>query len=193
MKLLTLNTHSLIEENYKQKLSDFVLAIIRELPDVIALQEVNQRQDAPTVSQENLHGYTPCEAAQIRHGNHVLRVVEELRLANVNYHWTWLPIKRGYAKYDEGVAIMSRTPIEATDTLKISRTDHYNNWKTRRLLGVRLGHVWFYCVHLGWWDDPDEPLHSNGRKSMPTWQIAEVFFSWETLTAPQKRAMKGTI
>lgn len=42
MKLLTLNTHSLVEEYYYEKLQTFVQAVSEEQPDVIALQEVNQ-------------------------------------------------------------------------------------------------------------------------------------------------------
>jgi len=41
MKLLTLNTHSIIEENYEQKFKIFVDEIYKERPDIIALQEVN--------------------------------------------------------------------------------------------------------------------------------------------------------
>ena len=42
MKILTLNTHSLQEENYEQKLNWFVEGILKERPDIIAMQEVNQ-------------------------------------------------------------------------------------------------------------------------------------------------------
>ena len=42
MKLLTLNTHSLQEEDYEQKLEWFIEGILQEKPDIIALQEVNQ-------------------------------------------------------------------------------------------------------------------------------------------------------
>ena len=45
MKLLTLNTHSLVEENYSEKLSIFVKAVAEIKPDIIALQEVNQPKD----------------------------------------------------------------------------------------------------------------------------------------------------
>ena len=47
MKLLTLNTHSLIEENYEQKFKIFVEEIYKEHPDIIALQEINQSADYP--------------------------------------------------------------------------------------------------------------------------------------------------
>ena len=40
MKLLTLNTHSLREENQEQKLEWFLEAVMAEKPDIIALQEV---------------------------------------------------------------------------------------------------------------------------------------------------------
>ena len=43
MKLLTLNTHSLIEPEYEAKREIFVEFIAKEQPDVFALQEVNQK------------------------------------------------------------------------------------------------------------------------------------------------------
>ena len=46
MKLLTLNTHSLREENQEQKLEWFLEAVMAEKPDIIALQEVNQTVSA---------------------------------------------------------------------------------------------------------------------------------------------------
>ncbi|MBE6558132.1 MAG: exodeoxyribonuclease III [Ruminococcaceae bacterium] len=162
MKLLTLNTHSLVEENYAHKLKEFIAAVAHELPDVIALQEINQRQDGATVSPSRLNGYIPCDpSVVIREGNYAFRVIEGLRAASVRYHWTWLPIKRGYGHYDEGVAVMSRAPIAKTDIFGISQTQDYNNWKTRRILGARIGDIWFYCAHLGWWDDPDEPFKAQ--------------------------------
>ena len=42
MKLLTLNTHSLIEPDYEAKREIFVNFIAAEQPEVFVLQEVNQ-------------------------------------------------------------------------------------------------------------------------------------------------------
>ena len=42
MKLMTLNTHSLAEPEYERKLAVFAQVAARNMPDVIALQEVNQ-------------------------------------------------------------------------------------------------------------------------------------------------------
>ena len=46
MKLLTLNTHSLIEPAYEAKRDAFVEFIRKEQPDVFALQEVCKSQPA---------------------------------------------------------------------------------------------------------------------------------------------------
>ena len=61
LKLLTLNTHSLIEENYQQKLLDFVSVVCKIKPDIIALQEVNQSVDEEKADIEISDGYYPCE------------------------------------------------------------------------------------------------------------------------------------
>ena len=59
MKLLTLNTHSLIEPAYEAKRDAFVEFIRKEQPDVFALQEVNQTAAAPLLADVPA-GYYPC-------------------------------------------------------------------------------------------------------------------------------------
>lgn len=170
MKILTLNTHSLVENDYEQKLSDFVLAVFREKPQIIALQEVNQTCCEAQVSEEELTGYCPCdENAVIRRDNHVFNAVKILRENGVKYYWTWLPMKKGYDRYDEGIALMSLSPIEETKVALVSGVDDYNNWKTRKILGIRTENYpdeWFYSVHYGWWDDKEEPFLKQWEKTM---------------------------
>ena len=62
MKLITLNTHSLEEADYPEKLRMFVEEVLREMPDVIALQEVNQNRTAAPVEAERLEesGFVGC-------------------------------------------------------------------------------------------------------------------------------------
>ncbi len=169
MKLLTLNTHSLIEENYEQKLRAFTEAIATEQPDMIALQEVNQSVDAAPVK-EPPAGYTPAnEDVVLRADNHVLRVAEILGNAGIFYSWTWLPLKCGYCKYDEGIAWMSRSEIADVSTPLVSTINDYYNWKTRRLLGIRTkerAEEWYYSVHYGWWDDPEEPFLNQWQRTL---------------------------
>lgn len=56
MKLITLNTHSLAEPDYENKLKLFAQEVLRQKPDVIALQEVNQSVDREPVEAGRLEG-----------------------------------------------------------------------------------------------------------------------------------------
>ena len=59
-----------------------------------------------------------------------------------------LPAKIGYDRYDEGMAVFSRAPITQTENLLLSRSNDYSYWKTRRVLGICAGDVWYYAVHM---------------------------------------------
>lgn len=169
MKLLTLNTHSLVEENYEQKLRDFAEAVSKERPDIIALQEVNQTASEDAVPECDLNGYFPADKnAVIRRDNHVYRLVRILAEKGIYYSWTWLPLKLGYDKYDEGIALMSMSPIADVKAPLVSGINDYYNWKTRKLLGVCTKDApdeWFYSVHFGWWNDPDEPFQNQWART----------------------------
>ena len=163
MKILTLNTHSLQEADYRLKLNCFVDTVVRERPDVIALQEINQTMSAPEISCEKLEGMVPVPGNDIpvRWDNHAAEVARCLRKAGIACSWTWLPIKVGYGKYDEGVALFSLSgTIVQVDSFRISSCGQYHNWKTRKVLGVRIEgrDDWFYTVHMGWWSDEEEPF-----------------------------------
>ena len=152
MKLWTINTHSLLENDYEQKLTDFVDAVIQEKPDIIAMQEVNQPHTSDNVT--------------INEDNHVYRAAKLLVEHGIQYYWKWLPVKIGYGKYDEGLAIMSLSPITDTDEFLISNSDDYSNWKTRKILGIKTlnNDDWFYTVHMGWWNDGEEPFEKHWQR-----------------------------
>lgn len=168
IKLLTLNTHSLVEENYDQKLLDFTNAVLREMPDIIALQEVNQTCTEDSVLEGKLTGFCPCSKDNIiRKDNHAYHVAKLLEEAGIKYYWTWLGMKKGYNKYDEGIAILSRSKIVDTDVVLISGINDYNNWKTRKIIGICTENnpdTWFYSVHMGWWDDEEEPFDEQWKR-----------------------------
>lgn len=166
MKILTINTHSLIEAQYQQKLEQFVSGIVREKPDIIAMQEVNQSADEAAVEPGQLVGLVPCPENTIlfRRDNHAVQVARRLREEGLSYYWTWFPVKLGYGKYDEGMAIFSRYPITDTHVCCISGCNDYKNWKTRKVLGIRTQdplNSWFYTVHMGWWNDQEEPFEAQ--------------------------------
>ena len=168
MKLLTLNTHSLQEEQYQKKLEEFVVGILQEKPDIIALQEVNQSMDGPLAGEELRIGQFPLSCGRpIRKDNHAAQVAYALRQAGIDCSWAWLPIKLGYGKYEEGVAILSlgRT-ISHVDVCFISKTRDHHNWCTRAVLGVQTeGKTdWFYTVHMGWWEDEEEPFSDQWER-----------------------------
>mgnify|MGYP000008305314 CR=1 FL=1 len=97
MKLLTLNTHSLIEPEYEAKREIFVEFIAKEQPDVFALQEVNQTAAAPELEAVPA-GYYPCPGNMVllKADNHAAAVARMLEERGVHYHWSWLPAKIGY-------------------------------------------------------------------------------------------------
>ncbi len=158
-----------MEEEYPRKLAAFVRAVLQEQPDIMALQEVNQTVCGTAVSPAMPEGYFPCtDSAVIRQDHHVYRAARMLREEGCPYFWTWLPLKLGYAQYDEGIAVMSRSPILETEIVPVSRMDDYRNWKTRKLLGIRTEAYpedWFYSVHYGWWDDAEEPFPEQWQRT----------------------------
>ena len=160
MKILTLNTHSIIEKNYEEKLVKFVEMIKEELPDVFALQEVNQSMAMPETGDASAVGYIACIDCEvtIRTDNHAYRVAEMLLASGMKYQWTWVPAKVGYGIYDEGIAVFSKSTIEDICQFHISKSQDYNNWKTRKMLGIYTNDMWFYSVHMGWWKDEEEPF-----------------------------------
>ena len=167
MKILTLNTHSLQEENYEKKLEGFIERILIEQPDVIALQEVNQTIAAPKAPPHMHRGLiSVSHGVPLRLDNHAAVIAKRLHLAGIPCSWAWLPIKIGYGKYDEGLAILCPNhTIHHAEAFRISRTDDYANWKTRRILGVQLDGMddWFYSVHMGWWNDETEPFRHQWK------------------------------
>ncbi len=156
MKIITLNTHSLIEPGYEEKLQQFASVILTEQPDLLALQEVNQTALKEEADIALLKGYVPCQKAiSVKADNHAARLASLLLKGDLSYSWTWLPIKMGYSRYDEGLAIFSRRPVEETYEGLISKDCAYTNWKTRKILGICTGGAWFYTIHMGWWEDHD--------------------------------------
>lgn len=157
MKILTLNSHSLLDQDYGQKLEWFVAGILKEMPDIVALQEVNQTFHAALVEPEALNGQYPVPGCMnIRSDNHAAQVARMLWQNGIPCYWTWIPIKLGYGRFDEGVAILSLgRKIRCVDAFPITKDNNYQNWRTRAVLGVQVEGLedWFYTVHMGWWDD----------------------------------------
>ena len=74
MKILTLNTHSLVEPDYENKLKLFAEMIIKEQPEVFALQEVNQLMEAAEVQPGENYVEAYRFKGKIREDNHAYRL-----------------------------------------------------------------------------------------------------------------------
>ena len=101
---MTLNTHSLSESDEKNKLQTIANFILNHDVDVICLQEVNQSMTAKSVSTDS--SYVGRDI--IKEDNYALGLS---RLLGDQYNWNYIPVKVGYDKFDEGVAIFSKYPI----------------------------------------------------------------------------------
>lgn len=154
MKFLTLNTHSWMEENPQQKFEDLAKDILDKQYDIICFQEINQNIQSPLAPVNDL--YHPTPSAEPIHQDHYVRcLVEKLEEAGLTYHWTWAYNHIGYDRYHEGVAILSRSPIHASELL-VSDVDDPADYHTRRI-AIAETHVdgkeiIVASVHLSWWD-----------------------------------------
>ncbi len=172
MKCFTLNSHSLAEPAYEEKLEQFIEGIAAEEPDIMALQESSQSICAEEISEHELtaSGFFPCplvsvgekavaETVKIRRDNHAFQIAVSLRSRGLPYYWTWTGAKIGYGKYDEGMAMFSRYPVLSASQFYLTASHDYQNWKTRKALSLSIRTekevASFACVHMGWWKEED--------------------------------------
>ena len=66
MKILTLNTHSLAEENATEKMELFAGILEKEQPEVMAFQEVNQTMTEERKADSSVCGYQPVQGYENR-------------------------------------------------------------------------------------------------------------------------------
>lgn len=164
MKCLTLNTHSWHETNQLEKISQLADYINQQQFDIIALQEVNQSMSEPQLDISALiesRYYATDSNITIRQNNFAYVLLQQL---SADYYWTWVPTHQTRHTYDEGLAILSRTPIVQASYDFVSQLQDYNNYRTRRLLIVQTEvngqSVWIADGHYGWWHDEE---HFRGQ------------------------------
>ncbi|MBP1043021.1 endonuclease/exonuclease/phosphatase family protein [Vagococcus sp. BWB3-3] len=160
MKLLTLNTHSWLEDQQLTKIDTLAEQIACERYDIIALQEVNQLHQADG----SLISWQP--------DNYLNLLVTALEKKGLTYHWRWVATHLAYDKFDEGLALLSLHPIEEVAELLLSPPElAYDNYQRRKALGIKVTiqqqSYWFYSVHCSWW----QPKQSIGFR-----------YEWASLT-----------
>lgn len=170
MKLLTLNTHSWLEDEPYDKLDILVETILLNRFDVIAFQEVNQSIDESILDLSDFFTYQAADPSiQIKKDNFAFLVQQKLEQAGLRYSWTWLPSHIGYGIYDEGLAFLSLYPIQQIETFHASKSVAYDNHKTRAVVGIQVKDSWYFNLHLGWWNDKEDTFKDQ-------WVICSTFF-----------------
>lgn len=166
MKLLTLNTHSIIDDGYEKKIDILTKAILKHTPDVIALQEVMQSAKAKKANSDS--NLKTVGEIPLKESNFALGVLNELKSHKLDYSGVFLGIKKAYDRYDEGLAILSSKEINTVEAVQLTPFCDYNNWKTRFALGACIGDCWFYSLHFNWENDIDSPFEGEWSELVST-------------------------
>ena len=153
MKILTLNTHSWLEENPLKKLEQIADFIMTEKVEMIALQEVNQKMSAEIAELDSYYCKLTSET-QVKNDNYALLLVNYLKEHGVNFYWSWACSHIGYDIYDEGSAILSKYPFSAEEIL-VSKTNDVTDYHTRKILLAHLEKqdVTVASCHFSWWSE----------------------------------------
>ncbi|WP_145409824.1 endonuclease/exonuclease/phosphatase family protein [Paenibacillus xylanexedens] len=160
MKILTLNAHAWAEENQLNKISQLADFINTHQFDIISMQEVNQPIQEEALTAAELEHYFRIDSdTVVKKDNYAYVLLTQL---SETYYWTWIPTHVGFRTYDEGLAILSRTPITQAFGEYVSHMQDYNNYRTRKIVGIQTvadgEEAWFVNGHYNWWDDDQEPF-----------------------------------
>lgn len=173
MKLLSLNTHSLLEEDWKQKLEYIAAKIHAEQYDVIAFQEVNQRitsEEIDICELVKLRYILSDKSTNVRADNFALLLILHLQEYGDCYHWTFAVSHIGYQVFEEGLALLSKNPILEAKSFMVSEETNRLRPQTRRQIGIRVdreGQTFsFYSVHFGWWKKEKERFSKQWDRFM---------------------------
>ncbi len=112
----------------------------------------------------NVNGYVPVGEIPIKESNFALSMQKILMAMKIDYQFSWLGMKRGYDKFDEGLSVFSKAPIKEAKSLLLSNTADYNNFKKRMALLVETADGIFINCHLGWENDPEEPFDNQLKR-----------------------------
>ncbi|MFV0560554.1 MAG: endonuclease/exonuclease/phosphatase family protein [Enterococcus sp.] len=158
MKLMTLNTHSWLEENPKEKLHDLADRIVQEGYDAIGLQEINQRIDSLSLSELDNYFCSVKEQTAIHDDNFAYQLIRELNKRGVNYYWSWEMSHIGYSIYEEGNALLSKQPLTC-NAVHVSEATSTSDYRTRVVIigETTYGNqkIQLASCHFSWWEDEE--------------------------------------
>ena len=140
LKVLTLNLHCYQEEQQDAKFSLIARAINELDIDVVCLQEVAEHWND----------------GQGDWNSNMAKIILERLDKPYHLHADWS--HRGFDRYREGIAILSKFPLLKTEARYISRSHDVFNIHARKAVMVQIevpyiGLVSFFSAHLSWWSD----------------------------------------
>ncbi|MCA9926078.1 MAG: endonuclease/exonuclease/phosphatase family protein [Anaerolineales bacterium] len=133
-------------------LFDRIAAAITGLDvDVICLQEVAEWRGEPETVP---YGLADSNAAR--------RIQQRLSGYHLMQDWSHY----AWETWREGTAILSKWPLYRTDSRYVTRSHAKTWWKSRNIVMAQvekpgIGAVNLFSVHMGWWDDADEPFQAQ--------------------------------
>ena len=140
LKVMILNLHCYQEDNQDHKFSQIAKAINELDTDIICLQEVaelwNEGNGDWNTNSANIIN------DRLKHPFHLYT------------DWS----HKGFDKYREGVAILSRYPLLKQDSRYVSNSHSADSIHSRKVVMAQvhvpyLGLINFFSAHLSWWDD----------------------------------------
>lgn len=140
LKVLILNLHCYQEDDQDYKFSQIAKAIDEQRADVVCFQEVAEPWN-------DGEGDWPSNSAN---------VINERLHKPYHLYTDWA--HRGFDKYREGVAILSKYPIVAQESRYVSDSHDVYHIHSRKVVMTRIevpniGPVNVFSVHLSWWED----------------------------------------
>jgi maltose 6'-phosphate phosphatase len=151
LKVMILNLHCCQEEDQDLKLSQIAKAIDELNVDIVCLQEVAELWNDGKGDWET----------------NTARIINERLKSPYHLVTDWSHL--GFAKYREGVAILSRYPIERHDARYVSNShDPFSIHSRKVVMGqIRVpyaGLINVFSSHLSWWDDGFAEQFANLRR-----------------------------
>ena len=140
LKVMILNLHCYQEDNQDHKFSQIAKAINELDTDIICLQEVAELWNEG-------NGDWNTNSANI---------INNLLKHPFHLYTDWS--HKGFDKYREGVAILSRYPLLKQDSRYVSNSQSADSIHSRKVVMAQvhvpyLGLINFFSAHLSWWDD----------------------------------------
>ncbi len=144
MKILTLNLHCFAEETIKENQLLIVETIIKEDIDIIFLQEVAQSENLDIMFDD------------IKKDNYGYKLKTLLEESGYNYFFHYKIGNLSFNKYDEGIAILSKTLLFDQTHFFVSKKVEYKNWNTRVIVSAKTivndKVLTLTSTHFGWSD-----------------------------------------